>query len=272
MLFQVPNTQAYVLGSIHALPRGDNSLPGEVWRVAGQAKRLVFEVNLEQIPPSPPVAALEAGDSLRRYLPPQLYEATAALWVGLGGDLQLMDRLKVWRVSQLLMIHLIENHSEHTLSQGVDVQLWRSARQTGRTPHALERMEMFHALDSAPVAEQAMGLARLVSQPLQARQVLPKLVAGWRESNIEVAEAFLALLLSVQPNTYRALLFARNRLWLPGIIDHLRSEEPTLVIVGFLHVLGAEGLPALLREQGVAVERVDLAHPESGGLLSSGRT
>lgn len=134
MLFQVPNTQAYVLGSIHALPRGDNSLPGEVWRVAGQAKRLVFEVNLEQIPPSPPVAALEAGDSLRRYLPPQLYEATAALWVGLGGDLQLMDRLKVWRVSQLLMIHLIENHSEHTLSQGVDVQLWRSARQTGRTP------------------------------------------------------------------------------------------------------------------------------------------
>jgi len=52
------------------------------------------------------------------------------------------------------------------------------------------------------------------------------------------------------------LLTARNRAWLPKIEQLLQSHEDPFVAVGAGHMLGEEGLPALLAERGYTVRRI----------------
>ena len=53
-----------------------------------------------------------------------------------------------------------------------------------------------------------------------------------------------------------ALLLARNRQWMPRIAALVREGKRPLVAVGAGHMLGAEGLPALLSARGFAVRRI----------------
>lgn len=52
-----------------------------------------------------------------------------------------------------------------------------------------------------------------------------------------------------------ALLFDRNRKWLPSIIE-MATERPTFIAVGAGHLWGDRGVIALLREKGYTVEAV----------------
>ncbi len=62
---------------------------------------------------------------------------------------------------------------------------------------------------------------------------------------------------------YRILLTDRNQRWVPQIEQMLADNEQAMVIVGAAHLLGADGLPALLSDRGYSVERISAA-PRGG--------
>jgi uncharacterized protein YbaP (TraB family) len=52
------------------------------------------------------------------------------------------------------------------------------------------------------------------------------------------------------------LLHRRNLAWAEKLDREMQGSGVQLVVVGALHMAGADGLPELLRERGYAVRRV----------------
>lgn len=59
------------------------------------------------------------------------------------------------------------------------------------------------------------------------------------------------------PEIYEALLAGRNRDWIDQLIPVLESGQEPLIAVGAGHLVGKDGLPAMLQERGYIVERVE---------------
>jgi uncharacterized protein YbaP (TraB family) len=70
------------------------------------------------------------------------------------------------------------------------------------------------------------------------------------------ADTMTALL--VLPRTAEAMLYARNRAWLPRLETYL-AQDGAFVAVGLGHLLGEQSVPALLAKAGYVVERVNAA-------------
>jgi uncharacterized protein YbaP (TraB family) len=58
------------------------------------------------------------------------------------------------------------------------------------------------------------------------------------------------------PDLYARMVVARNRAWVPQIEDMLKTPGVRMIAVGDGHLLGPDGVPALLKADGVRVERI----------------
>ena len=59
---------------------------------------------------------------------------------------------------------------------------------------------------------------------------------------------------SEAPEWHEAAVTQRNRRWAERVEKLLRGEGDILIVVGALHLVGEDGLPALLRAKGLRVE------------------
>ena len=57
------------------------------------------------------------------------------------------------------------------------------------------------------------------------------------------------------PLMYQRLLVERNRNWLPRIEALFARPRPAFVVVGAAHLVGPDGLIAMLRAKGVRVDQ-----------------
>jgi uncharacterized protein YbaP (TraB family) len=73
--------------------------------------------------------------------------------------------------------------------------------------------------------------------------------AAYDSGDVDTMTALLVL-----PRTAEAMLYARNRAWLPKLRTYL-SQDGAFVAVGLGHLLGEQSLPALLAKAGYVVER-----------------
>jgi uncharacterized protein YbaP (TraB family) len=268
VLFHVVNTQTYLLGSSHYLPPGQHHLSPAVWQIADRSKRLVFESTNPEKLAAPPILKLPDGESLEQYLPAPLFTATSALWRALFGDTELLNEYKVWAVALKLVNTITVRHSGLSRQHGVDHQLWKRAEQRGVTPRVLEGLEALRPFDDAPLPEQVEILRAVVSNPPQAIRMAQLMCSAWQKGDLGALATIQASMISAQPATFRALMFGRNKLWLPTILEHIRSGEPTLITVGILHFVGDESVPALLHEEGFQVVPVVVDDARRGVLFS----
>ena len=61
--------------------------------------------------------------------------------------------------------------------------------------------------------------------------------------------------LKEEPHMYQVLLGDRNRAWLPQVEALLSRPRPAFVLVGAAHLVGADGLLAMLKAKGYSVEQ-----------------
>jgi uncharacterized protein YbaP (TraB family) len=60
---------------------------------------------------------------------------------------------------------------------------------------------------------------------------------------------------SSNPVAYASLIAERNRNWMPQLDACLKRSAPCLVIVGAAHIVGPDGLLALLQRRGYLIEQ-----------------
>ena len=259
------DNSVYLLGSFHLLKQDDYPLPKEIDAAFEDAESLVFEVDPREMTAPETMAtiqkyaAYDTGKSLSTVLPKATHEKLGNLMSASGGSVQALEQSEPWMVSLSLVLG-ITNALGFKADLGMDRHLMARAAEAGKPTAGLETIEdQMRAMDSVPHAEQAQGLEEFLEDPKQAIKQLQDMHDWWRAGDVARLDSEMrAEMARKSPESYRLLDVDRNNAWLPKVEARLKESkgDDTLVVVGSLHLLGADGLVEKLRAKGYAVERV----------------
>lgn len=138
---------------------------------------------------------------------------------------------------------------------GVDRALLR--RFEGRPIRELEGAERQLAIfDGLPESDQRALLSAVVQEGKDGSGKSTKLAHIWRSGDMERLAQENAVGLLEDPELRAALLVDRNDDWARQLAEMLPRVPPAMIAVGAAHMAGPEGLPALMRQRGYTVTRI----------------
>jgi hypothetical protein len=85
---------------------------------------------------------------------------------------------------------------------------------------------------------------------------LPTLAKAWKSGDAPTVERIVLEDLKEEPAIYERLLVARNRNWLPQLEALFNRSGRAFVVVGAAHLIGPDGLIAMLRDRGYQLEQM----------------
>ncbi|NEX61379.1 TraB/GumN family protein [Noviherbaspirillum galbum] len=254
---------AWLYGTIHVGEPGFFPLGPQVSQALASARRLVLELDVRDNDGFQ--AALRrhgvyADGSLDRHLSP---EALAQLKLELqraGIPYDQVSRLKPWVVANLLVGAQLERSGYR---RGDAIEFFLMQQASGAPLQELEssdyQMSLFDALSAA---EQEQYLRENLAE-LSAGDTLRKarlLIDAWSQGDGEAMDAYLretrAEKTLASDFMHRVLLDKRNPEMADKIDALLKEADGSFIGVGLLHLLGENGVPNLLRQRGVEVEKV----------------
>lgn len=259
------DNDVYLLGSFHLLKADDYPMPAEIDRAFDDAESLLFEIDPREMTAPETVAtmqkymAYEDGQSLSKVLPKATLEKLGTLVSASGGSVQALEQSEPWAVSLGLVLG-ISQAMGFKPDLGLDRHLMERAATAGKPAGGLETVDdQMKAMDAAPYPEQAQGLDEFLSDPQKAIKQLADMHDWWRTGDVaRLDKEMRAEMAAKTPQSYKLLDVDRNDAWLPQIEKRLTGSksDDTLVVVGALHLLGADGLVEKLKAKGYKVERV----------------
>jgi len=243
----------WLFGTVHALP------DGTAWRtplladVLDKSNLLVVEVsdlgatNLAQQAFVALAASANQPPILSR-VPAGDRDALAAAIDRAGMKESDFTNTETWAAA----LQIANARRTGQVENGVDVALLA----TGKRVYPLESFaQQFAMFDHLAEADQRVLLAETAkdeSNPDEEQQMVDAWVRGdTRTLRREIDTGFLT-----DPELREALLVSRNEDWTDQIAMIFDKGRSPLIAVGTAHLLGPEGLPALLEKRGFTVKRI----------------
>ena len=163
------------------------------------------------------------------------------------------------------LLTLIGRHQGLDPQLGVDLVLAGAAHARGLPVIGLETPEtQLRELVSDDPAEVQRSVASGLQQLERgdAAQQLARLAQAWADGDMRPLETYPrwcnCLNTAAERADYARLIDGRNPGMASAIAQQLRAGHTLFVAVGAMHMVGPQGLPALLRAQGFGVQRVPL--------------
>ncbi|MEE4317960.1 MAG: TraB/GumN family protein [Erythrobacter sp.] len=248
--------EGWMLGTIHALPDDTHWRTEEIGRVIDSADFLLVEVSdltgrgnarsiyamLAETPGLPPLA---------QRVPPELQPRLLALIK--RGDLDRVDftALETWAAA----ITLARVDATGDPANGVDRALIDEF--ATRPVRELEGLRgQLSIFDRLPEREQRTMLAAVLSDSERTRADPSRLQRAWLTGDAAAIEASTREGFLADETLHRTLLTDRNRNWAAAIVPMLADAPRPLIAVGTAHLVGPEGLVALIEAQGYRVRRI----------------
>ena len=250
--------QAYIFGTVHALPDGlewktpsidaavrkSDSLVLEIVDPADEAAARATFSRLANTPGQPPLEA-----RVDRDLRDELRAALAAARLPPRHFATLED----WAAA-LTLSFALEARDGYDPENGADRALLAAA---GKRPVVgLETLEGQLGLFDALAARDQRALLEAVVAEAGEEKASRRLVRAWVEGDVSAIDREAHEGMMANPRLREALLVARNRAWTKRVAAMLREGKRPFVAVGAAHVVGVDGLPALLGAEGFTVRRV----------------
>ena len=262
MLFRVRGSTGatiYLLGSVHLLTPEAGILPPEVDSAFAHAKTVTFETSLDTVQMRAGEMMVRgrypAGATLRSSLTPAgVAKADSVLKLyGLGIDQ--VNGFKPWMVS-VVMTQLAIQKAQFAAQYGVDIQLNARAKQAGKPVMGLESVEFqFGLFDRIPAADQERMLTGAAG-PDSAARILTKIKDAWFQGNAPGLDSLLNTASNESPAFFQIMVSDRNKNWIPKIEQLLKGTDDALVVVGAAHLVGKEGVLALLQAKGYKIDQM----------------
>jgi uncharacterized protein YbaP (TraB family) len=251
----------YLLGSVHVLKSDDHDLPAESLRAYAAAGSLVMELNLNDAAPEKVLAAglsgeeLPAGQTLASTLGPEAYAKLTAHLQPLGLDPQFFEQMQPWFVA-LTLEQLELARLGFDPDSGVEAQFTRRAQADHKPIIALETMdEQLGLFSHMSLDQQRRFLLYCLEDADDSAGEMNEIISAWHRGDTVKLERLLGEGMEKFPDLYRTLTTDRNRKWLPRIETMLHERQDYLIIVGALHLVGKDGVVALLERQGYKVQQ-----------------
>jgi uncharacterized protein YbaP (TraB family) len=139
---------------------------------------------------------------------------------------------------------------------GLDKHFYDQAKADGKRTEGLETAEyQISRLDGMSMEQQEHLLSESLKDLDAERANMTRLVDAWRAGDAPAVERIVLSELKQEPLLYQRLLVERNRNWIPKIEALFARPRPAFVVVGAAHLVGPDGLIALLRAKGYTVEQ-----------------
>jgi len=244
----------YLLGTMHIGIDADRHVPAVVFDLLAEARTFVMEADLSGVAPGDVIALAElpAGESLGDALTPKQWRHVAKLMPRYPEDR--LRRMRPW----FIVIAIAQSMLPY--SEAMDTVLLRRARNAGLDTAFLEGWR--YQLAIVDEVTRVADLVDVLENFDDTKQDLHDLAAAYRAGD---ADAIAKILFDPEqyvknPKMIDVLLTRRNKEWLPALEKHI-DRGGVFVAVGVGHLIGDEGVVALLRKRGYRVERFTNAQP-----------
>jgi uncharacterized protein len=169
--------------------------------------------------------------------------------------LEMLQPMKPWMV-MLMLSALQMQDAGLDASFGLDKYFFDKAAAGGKAVVGLETAEsQIDRFDTMPEALQEQLLRSTLEDIDAQSKELKTIVGAWRRGDAAGLERTLLGGFKKYPAAYRSLIVERNNNWMPQIEKCLARSTPCMVVVGAAHVVGPDGLVALLQRKGYKVEQ-----------------
>lgn len=204
--------------------------------------------------------AIAPSDStLQRLLSPAALDSVCRYISSFGLDGPKLSGLLGRFKPAMLYAYLEVRRSSASTGVPMDIALQHRATAMGKDVRALETAEQqVRMLMGTPVAEQLEALMESVRAPEAAQAASDSLVAAYRCQDLEAIGRLLAR--GMREAYAERMVYARNRAWAAVLVPGMRCRS-VLVAVGAGHLVGSEGLLAMLRSAGFDVSPVGGSGP-----------
>lgn len=254
--------RVYLLGSIHVLRAQDHPLPDVIELVYDDAERLIMELDMDDIDPAEALQFLMqngvlAGEAtLEEQMGTEMYARAAASAREIDIPIDMLQKSEPWlaamTVQEILMMR-VGFEAEY----GIEMYLLGKAKADGKPIEGLETVnQQLGFLDGLSNETQSLWFLQSIVEGRRMEMMVDDMVAAWRDGDVEFLEAELLHELSIYPELHQSILVDRNKNWIAPIMELLDDEDDYLVIVGAAHLVGEDGVPDLLSQQGVRIKQL----------------
>lgn len=257
-LVEDSDTRIYMLGTMHALPRGTDWDDGKVAGAIAAADELMLELSPAELSTAGGIfgelAPRNAPLAMDKRLPADAlagYRTLEASGGNFGGD-----KLDDWAV-MVLMGQRVAQKAELMPSQGVEAGLTAAFEAAGKPVGGLEtareQLMLFETLD--PQTQRTL-LTRAAARAGKAVEDVDALTAAWARGDIAALEKVINEDVDVVPAARKAIITDRNRRWSAWIKQRMERPGTVMLAVGAGHLVGSDGVPTMLEAEGMKVTRV----------------
>jgi uncharacterized protein YbaP (TraB family) len=251
----------YLVGSVHMLTKDYYPLNAELESAFKDSDLLVEEADLnEMLSPVSQFALLQRGmlpssTSLEKSLTPATYALLNKRVTAAGMPIEALQRLKPWMIA--LTLEAIEwQKAGLDPDLGLDKHFFDRAQVDGKTIQGLETADFqISRFDEMTMAQQDQMLADSLKDLDTETANVTKLADAWKTGDAPTVERIVLADLKSDPVMYQRLLVARNRDWLPKLEALFSRRGHAFVVVGAAHLVGPDGLVAMLRAKGYTLEQ-----------------
>ena len=252
----------YLMGSIHVMSESFYPLNPALETAFKDADLLVEEVDMaEMLDPTAQLSMLTRGmlpsnQSLDKLVSP----ATLALVKKATGDMGSaggpLMRFKPWMLAIALQgMELAKAGFNPAL--GLDQHFYDEAQAASMKVQGLETVEyQISRFDEMTMEQQDRMLAETLKELATETATVGKLGDAWKSGDVAAIEGIALADLKSDPAMYQRLLVERNKNWLPKIEALFARRGRALVVVGAAHLVGPDGLIAMLKAKGYTVQQL----------------
>lgn len=261
-LIEGNDNRVYLLGSIHLLRRQDHPLPQVIENAYEDAEALLMELDMDDLDPvaiqssTNRLGVLNDGRTLRDLMGDKLYSEAEKQADALDIPFELLSKSEPWfaaiTIEQMALLRIGFNPL-----YGIEMHMSLKASQDQKPIDGLETIEeQLKFLDDLSLDAQKKLLMQTLAESRTLQTVMDDIIRAWRIGDIKYIEETMLKDMAQYSELYRTLVVNRNNRWIKVIETLLDDTNDYLVVVGALHLVGDDGLPALLEKRGIATAQM----------------
>lgn len=252
----------YLLGSIHLLREEDYPLPSVIDDVYSDAEIIVMEIDMDDMDPVYAQAAFNRagvmtdGTTLRDLMGDDAYALAEATAAELDIPIDMLAQSEPWLAAMTVELIMLYRFGFNP-ALGVEMTLTQRAVADGKPIEGLETIdEQLSFLDGLPIDAQREMLLQVLAEGAALSETIDDLVHAWHHGDTAALEEVMLSSTVDQDELNDVLIDSRNQRWAETISAWLDDDQDYLVVVGALHLVGENGVPALLDRRGFGIQQL----------------
>lgn len=257
------NTQFYLGGSIHPLREQDYPLPQEFEIAFNNSEILILETDLNEMG-KPDKAKIMLGytmlpsdKTLKTLLTEEIYNELETACAKYSISLAQLNNLKP--TMAILALSMMELRKIGVTNIGVDKYYLNKALAVKKDLLFLEDVEyQIKLLANMSDGNENEFVKHSLKDLKDNTEMFEEMTTCWRDGTAGIMKDKIEEMKTDHPKLYQSLLVERYNNWIPHFEGYLETKEVEFVVVGALHLYGANGVLQQMKNKGYKVKQLKL--------------